>query len=261
MVRPCHGLGQPRGHRGRGQRCRVGGLRHDPDTAVLRDRTGCPTMSLLTLQPAHCSVVMHVARIQQRYEYIDVQERPHQTPSRSLRASMASFLTMTPRASKGRNPANPRCLVSSCAVLPESAWRSRSDTILPPPCPTSPAALVVEGFRGGVDVARPGDGRFKVSIPPATPPRRGNARSGHRRASVRLCPGDGVTGARRPAHKSSSPRMISFRLGAGGLASTSTNHGWGISRSLQILRAIGSLISACRGTADSWPDLGFCQME
>ena len=83
------------------------------------------------LQPAHGGVVVHVARVQQRDEHIDVQEPPHQTPSPSLRASMSSFVTMTPRASKGRNPATTRCLVSSCAVLPESAWRSRSDTILP----------------------------------------------------------------------------------------------------------------------------------
>ena len=57
---------------------------------------------------------------------------------------------------------------------------------------------------------------------------------------------------------SEPPREHSGRCRHRGAA---THHGSAISKSLQIFRTIGSLISACLGTAESWPELGLRQIE
>lgn len=71
------GLGQTAGDCGQWQGLGVGGLGHDAQAAVLRQRAGGPAVGYLLLQPLGGSGVVHVRRIQQCDQDIDVQQGTH----------------------------------------------------------------------------------------------------------------------------------------------------------------------------------------
>ena len=71
------GLSQTAGDCGQRQGLGVGGLGHDAQAAVLRERAGGPAVGNLLLQPLGGAGVVHMRRIQQGDQDIDVQQGAH----------------------------------------------------------------------------------------------------------------------------------------------------------------------------------------
>ena len=96
-------------HRECGQSTRISWVAHDANAAILRNGAGSPAFARVGREPRRCACVRCVIGIEQRDEYIDVQQRTHQYASSSRSLSIPSLLTTRARFAKGRNPYSVAC--------------------------------------------------------------------------------------------------------------------------------------------------------
>ena len=105
MVRRGGGFVQAFGRLRYGDGSYVTGLGDDANKSILGERTGRPSKMDVLLQPGIRLLVMLMDRIKQRDQDVDVEQRPHQTPSSSRNRSIISLVTILPGTSgKGLNP-------------------------------------------------------------------------------------------------------------------------------------------------------------